>query len=63
MSVVSRSFVQHTTAQVKPFLVRSLHFLFLCVLMLNGVHIADHVLLVALGIDEKCKEACHRSTT
>ncbi len=41
------------TAQVEEFLQRRLDSLKLCVLMLDGVHVAEHVLLVAVGIDEQ----------
>ena len=52
-SAVSRRFVKQTTAQVEEFLRRPLDSLRLCVLMLDGVHVAEHVLLVAVGIDEQ----------
>lgn len=52
-SAVSRRFVKQTTAQVQEFLERRLDALKLCVLMLDGVHVAEHVLLVAVGIDEQ----------
>ena len=52
-SAVSRRFVKQTTAQVQEFLARPLDALKLCVLMLDGVHVAEHVLLVAVGIDEQ----------
>jgi len=52
-SAVSRRFVRKTTAQVETFLSRRLDALQLCVLMLDGVHVAEHVLLVAVGIDEQ----------
>lgn len=52
-SAVSRRFVKQATAQVEEFLRRPLDSLRLCVLMLDGVHVAEHVLLVAVGIDEQ----------
>lgn len=52
-SAVSRRFVRQTSAQVEEFLQRRLDSLKLCVLMLDGVHVAEHVLLVAVGIDEQ----------
>lgn len=52
-SAVSRRFVKKTSAQVEAFLTRRLDALKLCVLMLDGVHVAEHVLLVAVGIDEQ----------
>ena len=50
-SEVSRNFVARTEAQLTAFLGRSLEQWDLPVLMLDGIHFGDHVLLVALGID------------
>jgi len=50
-SAVSRRFVAATEAQMGEWLGRDLSDIDLAVLMLDGVHIEDHVLLVALGID------------
>jgi transposase-like protein len=50
-SAVSRRFVAKTEAQVGAWLGRDLSEIDLAVLMIDGVHIDDHVLLVALGID------------
>ena len=50
-SSVSRRFVARTTRIVEEFLGRSLEALDLPVMMLDGVHLGDHVLVVALGID------------
>jgi transposase-like protein len=52
-SAVSRRFVKQTTAQVEEFLQRRLDSHKLCVLMLDGVHVVEHVLLVAVGIDKQ----------
>ena len=50
-SAVSRRFVAATERQMGEWLGRDLSQLDLVVLMLDGIHIDEHVLLVALGID------------
>jgi transposase-like protein len=50
-SAVSRRFVAATQARVQAWLQRDLSAVDLVVLMIDGLHIEDHVLLVALGID------------
>ena len=50
-SAVSRRFVAATERQMDEWLGRDLSQLDLVVLMLDGIHIEDHVLLVALGVD------------
>lgn len=55
-SEVSRTFKGRTEAQLGEFLQRSLEGLNLPVLMLDGLHVSDHVLLVALGIDHQGKK-------
>lgn len=50
-SSVSRHFLVRTTEQTKSFLSRSLEGLDLPVLLLDGTHLGDHVMLVAMGID------------
>lgn len=55
-SAVSRRFVATTEAQMGLWLGRDLGDVDLAVLMLDGVHINDHVLLVALGIDADGKK-------
>ena len=50
-SAVSRRFVAATEAQMGEWLGRDLSDIDLAVLMLDGVHVEEHVLLVALGID------------
>lgn len=55
-SAVSRRFVATTEAQMGTWLGRDLSEVDLAVLMLDGVHVDDHVLLVALGIDADGKK-------
>lgn len=50
-SAVSRRFVAQTTEQLGELMQRSLSDLNLRVLMVDGIHFAEHVMLVALGID------------
>ncbi|MEK7863933.1 MAG: IS256 family transposase, partial [Chloroflexota bacterium] len=50
-SAVSRRFVAATEVQMGQWLGRDLSGLDLAVLMLDGVHVHEHVMLVALGID------------
>ena len=50
-SAVSRRFVAATERQMDAWLKRDLSGLELAALMIDGVHVEDHVLLVALGID------------
>jgi transposase-like protein len=50
-SSVSRRFVARTARIVEEFLGRSLAEIDLSVILLDGVHLGDHVLVVALGID------------
>lgn len=52
-SAVSPRFVKKTAAQAEQFLARRLDALKLCMLMLDGVHVAEYILLVAVGIDEQ----------
>jgi len=52
-SEVSRTFVARTGAQLEEFLQRRLEDLDLPVVMLDGLHVDDRVLLVALGIDRE----------
>jgi len=55
-SAVSRRFVAATEKQMGEWLGRDLSTLDLGVLMIDGVHIEEHVLLVALGIDADGKK-------
>jgi transposase-like protein len=50
-SSVSRRFVARTTRLVEEYLGRSLEGIDLPVILLDGVHLGDHVLVVALGIE------------
>lgn len=50
-SAVSRRFVAMTQARVKSWLERDLSSIDLAVLMIDGLHVEDHVILVALAID------------
>jgi len=50
-SAVSRRFVAATDARVKAWLERDLSTIDFAVLMIDGLHVGDHVLLVALAID------------
>jgi putative transposase len=50
-SAVSRRFVARTQAQLDKWLARDLGGLDLTALMIDGVHLAEHVVMVALGID------------
>jgi putative transposase len=50
-SSVSRRFVARTTEQVKAFLSRSLEGIDFPVILVDGTHLGDHVMLVAMGID------------
>jgi transposase-like protein len=51
-SAVSRRFVQGTQKQLDELLRRDLSKLQLAVLMIDGIHFEDHVVLAALGIEE-----------
>lgn len=50
-SAVSRRFVAATERQMDAWLKRDLSALELAVIMIDGVHVEDHVMLVAIGID------------
>jgi len=51
-SAVSRRFVAATAARVGEELARPIGDLRLAVLMIDGIHFGEHVILIALGIDE-----------
>jgi transposase-like protein len=51
-SAVSRRFVRRTQKRLTELLRRDLSGLNLAVLMIDGIHFEDHVVLTALGIDE-----------
>jgi transposase-like protein len=52
-SAVSRRFVAATREQLAQMMGRSLAGLSLCAVMIDGIHIDEHVVLIALGIDEE----------
>ena len=52
-STVSRKFIRETSKTVHKILKRDLRPLTIAAVMLDGIHVGDHVLLVALGIDEQ----------
>ena len=53
-SAVSRRFVAATRVQLEEMMKRDLSTISLCVVMIDGIHIAgDHLVLTALGIDER----------
>lgn len=52
-SAVSRRFVRGTQQRLAELLQRDLSSLQLAVLMIDGIHFEDHVVLAALGIDER----------
>lgn len=65
-SAVSRRFVATTKTKMGEWLGRDLSAIDLAVLMIDGVHIDDHVLLIALGIDadgEKHVLGCSEGAT
>ena len=55
-SAVSRRFVAATERQMAEWLGRDLSAIDICVLMVDGVYVEEHVLLVALGIDTDGKK-------
>jgi putative transposase len=50
-SAVSRRFVAATREQLGEMMSRDLGKLALCAIMIDGIHVAEHLVLVALGID------------
>src|SRR5262249_26973045 len=50
-SAVSRRFVMITQAQMRELFEKDLSKIDLVVVLIDGVHVEDHVLLVALGVD------------
>lgn len=55
-STVSRRFVAMTKAQLDHWLMSDLSLHHLSVIMVDGIHISDHVILVALGIDQGARK-------
>lgn len=51
-SAVSRRFVASTRERLGEMMSRDLSELALCAVMIDGIHVAEHLVLVALGIDE-----------
>ena len=51
-SAVSRRFVEATTEVLREMQTRDLAALSICAAMIDGIHVADHLVLVAMGIDE-----------
>lgn len=52
-SAVSRRFVAATREKLAEMMSRDLGVLDLCAIMIDGIHVAEHVILVALGIDTR----------
>ncbi|CAN5175502.1 hypothetical protein BH09MYX1_BH09MYX1_58810 [soil metagenome] len=52
-SAVSRRFVDGTTRELAKMRALDISKLSICVVMIDGIHVGEHVVLVALGIDEK----------
>ncbi len=55
-SAVSRSFVKGTKKKMNTFLKRDLSGVKPVIIMIDGVHFSEHVILVALGIDAQGKK-------
>jgi len=55
-SAVSRRFVMATRKQLAQMMSRDLGTLSLCAVMIDGLHVGDHVVLAALGIDEAAEK-------
>ncbi len=51
-SAVSRRFVAATREKLQEMMSRDLGSLKLCTIMVDGIHVADHLVLIAIGIDE-----------
>lgn len=51
-SAVSRRFVEATTEVLREMQTRDLSALPICAAMIDGIHVAEHLVLVAMGIDE-----------
>jgi putative transposase len=52
-SAVSRRFVASTRESLGAMMSRDLGKIALCAIMIDGIHVAEHLVLVALGIDDK----------
>lgn len=51
-SAVSRRFVAATRERLAEVMSRDLGGLSICAVMIDGIHVGDHLVLIALGIDE-----------
>ena len=50
---MSRRFVAATREKLQEMMGRDLRHLKLCAIMIDGIHVDEHVILIALGIDER----------
>lgn len=55
-SAVSRRFVEASRERLAEMMCRDLSELSICVIMVDGIYVGDHVVLVALGIDERARK-------
>jgi transposase-like protein len=55
-SAVSRRFTTATREQLAQTMSRDLSALPLCTIMIDGIHVGEHLVLVALGIDEQAEK-------
>lgn len=55
-SAVSRRFVAATREKLQEMMSRDLGGLKLCAIMVDGIHVGEHLVLVALGIDENANK-------
>lgn len=55
-SAVSRRFVAASQKQLNALLSRDIGQMSLCTIMMDGIHIGDHLVLIALGIDDDGKK-------
>ena len=55
-SAVSRRFVAATREKLQEMMSRDLGSLKLCAIMIDGIHVDEHLVLVALGIDEDAEK-------
>jgi len=55
-SAVSRRFVAATREKLQEMMSRDLGSLKLCTIMIDGIHVDEHLVLVALGIDEHAEK-------
>ncbi len=55
-SAVSRRFVGATTQTLTEMMGRDLSALAICALIIDGIHMGDHLVVIALGIDEQVEK-------